>query len=172
MILPLAKLGTLAIRTLSKPIATRLKVEAARHPRFRTLIVNMAQINHRFSTNLQRRIYGHSTTVAVRPLDEEKAVHAATDLLGELFIFSVGGAAVIFEVQRSARSEARKEEDRRKELEDLRQRDHELARELVLLKQKVNELEQQTKSHGLADILNLRKHVVSEEKRQTQAASS
>ncbi|KAH9309526.1 hypothetical protein KI387_037437, partial [Taxus chinensis] len=117
MILPLTKLGTLLIRTLSKPIAARLKVEAARHPRFRTLIINFAQKNHKFSTNLQRRIYGHSTNAEVRPLDEEKAVHAATDLLGELFIFSVGGAAVIFEVQRSVRSEARKEEARRQELE-------------------------------------------------------
>eukprot|EP01018_Ginkgo_biloba_P000671 Gb_01745 [translate_table: standard] len=92
--------------------------------------------NHQFSTNLQRRIYGHATNVAIRPLDEEKAVQAATDLLGELFIFSVschimeamlvlifltttvGGAAVIFEVQRSSRSEARKEEARKQELEN------------------------------------------------------
>uniref|UniRef100_A0A0D6R691 OPA3-like protein n=1 Tax=Araucaria cunninghamii TaxID=56994 RepID=A0A0D6R691_ARACU len=145
MILPLAKLGTLAIRTLSKPIASRIKVQAAHHPRFRKLIVEFAQVNHKFSTNLQRRIYGHSTKVAVRPLDEEKAVQAATDLLGELFVFSVGVGAVIFEVQRSARSEARKEETRKQELEELRQRDDGLAREVVLLKQRIDELER----HGL-----------------------
>jgi optic atrophy 3 protein len=47
------------------------------------------QTNHRISTNLQRRIYGHATNVEIRPLNEEKAVQAAADLIGELFVFSV-----------------------------------------------------------------------------------
>lgn len=47
------------------------------------------QANHQFTTNIQRRIYGHSTNVAIRPLNEEKAVQAAADLVGELFVFSV-----------------------------------------------------------------------------------
>ena len=47
------------------------------------------QANHQFSTQLQRRSYGHATNVAIRPLNEEKAVQAAADLLGELFVFSV-----------------------------------------------------------------------------------
>lgn len=88
MILPLAKLGTLALKMMSKPIAIRLKSEASRHPRFRHLIINLAQANHRISTNIQRRIYGHSTNVEIRPLNEEKAVQAAADLIGELFVFS------------------------------------------------------------------------------------
>ncbi|KQJ94614.1 hypothetical protein BRADI_3g11480v3 [Brachypodium distachyon] len=117
MILPFAKLGTLALKTMAKPIAIRLKTEASRHPQFRQFIINLAQTNHRISTNIQRRIYGHSTNVEIRPLNEEKAVQAAADLIGELFVFSVAGAAVIFEVQRSARSEARKEEARKKEVE-------------------------------------------------------
>lgn len=58
----------------------------------------------------------------IRPLDPEKAVQAAADLLGELVIFSVGVAAVLFEVQRSARSEARKEEARKQEIEALSER--------------------------------------------------
>ncbi|KAK8968697.1 hypothetical protein KSP40_PGU008173 [Platanthera guangdongensis] len=44
MILPLAKLGTLALRTFSKPIANRLKKEAGVHPKFRQFIVNFAQV--------------------------------------------------------------------------------------------------------------------------------
>lgn len=39
---------------------------------------------------MQRRIYGHATDVEIRPLNEEKAVQAAVDLLGEIFVFSVG----------------------------------------------------------------------------------
>ena len=38
---------------------------------------------------IQRRLYGHATNVEIRPLDPEKAVQAASDLLGEILIFSV-----------------------------------------------------------------------------------
>lgn len=38
---------------------------------------------------MQRRLYGHATNVEIRPLNEEKAVQAAADLLGEFFVFSV-----------------------------------------------------------------------------------
>ncbi|KAF9588647.1 hypothetical protein IFM89_014368 [Coptis chinensis] len=156
MILPFVKLGTLALKTLCKPIASRLKNEAGKHPRFRQLIVEFAQVNHRFTTTMQRRIYGHATDVEIRPLNEEKAVQAAADLLGELFVFSVAGAAIIFEVQRSARSEARKEEVRRQELEAMRQRDEELSREVQLLKQKLEELERLAKGRGLSGIFSFR----------------
>ncbi|MED6157203.1 hypothetical protein PIB30_021196 [Stylosanthes scabra] len=156
MVLPLVKLGTLLLKTACKPIATRLKKEASYHPRFRNFIINIAQANHRFTTTVQRRIYGHSTDVAIRPLDEEKAVHAAADLLGEIFVFSVAGAAVIFEVQRSARSEARKEELRRQELEAIKTQNEELAREVEQLGHKLEELEQLARGRGLSGILNFR----------------
>ncbi|KAG5233308.1 optic atrophy protein [Salix suchowensis] len=149
MILPAVKLGTLALKTICKPIANRLKKEAGLHPKFRHFIINMAQANHRFTTRMQRRIYGRSVDAVIRPLDEEKAVQASADLIGELFVFSVAGAAVIFEVQRSSRSEARKEEKRRQEIEAMMQRDEELAREIQALKQKLDEVEQLARGRGL-----------------------
>ncbi|PON81566.1 Optic atrophy 3-like [Trema orientale] len=156
MILPVVKLGTLAIKTICKPFANRLKKEAGLHPKFRNLIINIAQANHRFTTQMQRQIYGRATDVEIRPLNEEKAVQAAADLLGELFVFTVAGAAVIFEVQRSTRSEARKEELRRQELQAMKQRDDDLAREIELLRKKVEEIEQLAKGRGLSGILNFR----------------
>lgn len=156
MVLPLLKLGTLALKTLSKPVASRLKQQAALHPRFRQLIVNMAQANHQITTKMQRRIYGHATDVEIRPLNEEKAVQAAVDLIGELFVFSVAGVLLIFEVQRSARSEARKEEQRKQELEAVRQKNENLAEELELLKHRIQELEQMARGRGLTGILNFR----------------
>ncbi|KAK7302860.1 hypothetical protein RJT34_13757 [Clitoria ternatea] len=156
MVLPLLKLGTLAVKTLSKPVASRLKKQAAIHPRFRQLIINMAQANHQITTKMQRRIYGHATDVEIRPLNEEKAVQAAVDLIGELFVFSVAGVLVIFEVQRSARSEARKEELRKQELEAIKQKNENLAEEVELLKHKLQELEQLARGRGLTGILNFR----------------
>ncbi|XP_076960179.1 uncharacterized protein LOC143636479 [Bidens hawaiensis] len=156
MILPFAKLGTLALKTICKPVAKRIKKEAGRHPQFRHSIINFAQANHRFKTKLQRQIYGHAIDAAIRPLNEEKAVQAAADLLGELFVFTVAGTALILEVQRSSKAEARKEALRKQELEALRQRDDDLAREIELLKYKINEIEQNAKGHGLSNFLNFR----------------
>ncbi|XP_057764420.1 OPA3-like protein [Salvia miltiorrhiza] len=162
--LPLLKLGTLALKTLSKPIAAKLKKQAGIHPKFRNVIVSVAQANHRITTTMQRRIYGHATDVEIRPLNEEKAVQAAVDLMGELFVFSVAVAALIFEVQRSARSEAKKEEVRRQEMEGMRQRDEELAQEVELLKQKLAEIEQMAKVRGLAGVFNFRQAQAEEAK--------
>ncbi|KAK7331983.1 hypothetical protein VNO80_28729 [Phaseolus coccineus] len=154
--LPLLKLGTLALKTLSKPVASRLKQQAALHPRFRQLIVKMAQSNHQITTKMQRRIYGHATDVEIRPLNEEKAVQAAVDLIGELFVFSVAGVLLIFEVQRSSRSEARKEELRKQELGAVKEKNENLAEEVELLKQRIQELEQMARGRGLTGILNFR----------------
>ncbi|KAG6751178.1 hypothetical protein POTOM_045697 [Populus tomentosa] len=73
---------------------------------------------------MQRRIYGHSVDAVAR-------------------------AAVIFEVQRSSRSEVRKEEKRRQEIEAMMQRDEELAKEIQVLKQKLDEVEQLARGRGL-----------------------
>ncbi|KAK1425396.1 hypothetical protein QVD17_20748 [Tagetes erecta] len=157
MVLPILKLGTLALKTFCKPIAKRIKKEAGLHPQFRHSIINFAQANHRFKTKLQRRIYGHAIDAAIRPLNEEKAVQAAADLLGELFIFTVLGTALVLEFQRSSKAEARKEALRKQELEALKQRDEDLSREIEMLKYKVNEIEQAAKGHGLANFMKFGK---------------
>ncbi|KAI3958918.1 hypothetical protein MKX01_023594 [Papaver californicum] len=149
MKLQVVKLGILAVRTMCKPVANRLKAAAGKHPRFREYIINIAQTNHRLTTTVQRRIYGHATDVSIRPLNEQKAVQAAADLLGEVFVFSVAGAAIIFEVQRSARSEARKEELRKQEKENL-------ERELESIRGELAELKQLANARGLSGVFNLR----------------
>ncbi|XP_010499381.1 PREDICTED: OPA3-like protein [Camelina sativa] len=156
MVLPLMKLGTLLVKTISKPLASQLKHQAKVHPKFRQSIINFAQRNHRITTQMQRRIYGHATDVEIRPLDEEKAVQAAVDLIGELFLFGVGGAVVVFEVQRSSRSEARKEEARKQELEELRLKDEALEKQVADLKSKLEELEQLAKARGLSGVFQLK----------------
>lgn len=165
VVLPVVKLGTLALKTLCKPIANRLKKEAGIHPKFRHLIITIAQANHRFTTRLQRRIYGHATDVEIRPLNEEKAVQLASDLIGELFVFTVAGAAVVFEVQRSSRSEARKEELRRQEIQAIKSRNEELSAQVELLRQKLEELEQLARGRGLTGILNFRLTHASEDRK-------
>ncbi|CAG8001097.1 unnamed protein product [Penicillium olsonii] len=47
------KLSSLAIRTLSKPIASQIKAQAREHERFRNICVSMAQALHRFDMRLR-----------------------------------------------------------------------------------------------------------------------
>ncbi|KAI5812197.1 optic atrophy 3 protein-domain-containing protein [Pyronema omphalodes] len=47
------KLTTLAIRTLAKPIATRIKAQARDHPRFRKICISVAQRLHRIDMRLR-----------------------------------------------------------------------------------------------------------------------
>ncbi|CAN8279867.1 unnamed protein product [Cochlearia groenlandica] len=136
MVFPLLKLGTLALRTLCKPITSRLKKEAGVHPSFRQFIINIAQANHRFTTKLQRKVSGRITDAVIRPLNEERAVQAAADLLGELFAFTVAGAALVYEVQRNARGEARKEEKRQQELMEFRRTHEKMESEIQEMKQR------------------------------------
>lgn len=74
----------------------------------------------------------------------------------------VGVAALLFEVQRNSRSEAKKEDLRKQEMQGMRQRDDELAKEVELLKQKIEEIEQHAKGRGLAGVVSFR-HANSEE---------
>ena len=62
---------------------------AAEHIRFQLHGVFFIQSYHKWSTNFQRRMYGHETNVEVRPLNEAVAVQVAADFVGEGFIFSV-----------------------------------------------------------------------------------
>ncbi|CAA7060662.1 unnamed protein product [Microthlaspi erraticum] len=137
MVFPLLKLGSLALRTICKPIANRLKKEAGVNPRFRQFIINIAQANHRFTTKLQRRASGRITDAVIRPLNEERAVQAAADLLGEIFAFTVAGAALVYEYHRNARGEARKEEKRQEELQVIRLNHEKMESELEEMKQRI-----------------------------------
>ncbi|KAK2968400.1 hypothetical protein RJ640_004406, partial [Escallonia rubra] len=152
MIIPVVKLGTLAIRTLAKPISARLKKGAGLHPKFRDFIISIAQANHRVSIQMQRRIYGRSTDIRIRPLNEERAVEVAADLLGEFFVFTVAGVALIYEVQRGARSEARKEEMHRQEMEAIKKKNEELTKEMAHLKLKMEAMKQIAMNRSFFDM--------------------
>ncbi|KAL5543046.1 hypothetical protein UlMin_010756 [Ulmus minor] len=112
------ELGTMFLKSLSQPIANRLKQTTSKQPRFRQCIINIARKNHTLTTCMQKLIYGNATAAEIRPLNEEKAVEAAVDLFGEVFLFSfilldnskknilfvIGWSrCLVFEIQRSER---------------------------------------------------------------------
>ncbi|KPV75832.1 uncharacterized protein RHOBADRAFT_66291 [Rhodotorula graminis WP1] len=98
------KLASLLLRTLSKPIATKLKQQAKEHDGFKSRTVAMAQFMHRAEMNLRVKLLGESPR-HVRPLSETKAIEQGANFLSEGFLFSVAAAIIIGETWRGKRAE-------------------------------------------------------------------
>ncbi|KAJ5183791.1 hypothetical protein N7492_001407 [Penicillium capsulatum] len=71
------KLSSLAIRTLSKPIANQIKAQAREHERFRHVCVSMAQALHRFDMRLRLGSI-RDTSASKRQAEAEAAVKKHT----------------------------------------------------------------------------------------------
>lgn len=106
--LPIGKLALLLVRQVSKPIATRIKMEATNHNWFRRFCVGVAQGKHRVERRILRFAHGYGPEY-VRPLDEEKAINNGAEFLSEMFIFAVGGTVVTYEYIKSQQKEAEKQ---------------------------------------------------------------
>lgn len=65
------KVFSLLIKTLSKPIASRLKSGAQDHPQFRKICVGVAQSLHRYETRLASGIFS-KIQPTIRPLSHPK----------------------------------------------------------------------------------------------------
>ncbi|BFZ55909.1 hypothetical protein PYCC9005_002950 [Savitreella phatthalungensis] len=148
------KLGTLVIRTIAKPIAETIKVQAKEHERFRKICIGVAQLTHRFDvgmrTSLLRTTVSSSSASGsnsaggeagsgvtksrreVRPLNEAKAIDSGAKLISEAFLFGVAGGLIIFESWRSRRKENARREGVADAIEALQDEVEELRRRLAL----------------------------------------
>lgn len=113
---PAAKLGVLAIKQISKPIANVIKNSAKNSPFFRKYVCmppaqlyNWVEVKYKmWSLNL-----GKPTNIP--QLTEPMAIELGANLLGEFIIFTIGAGLLIIEYVRSANKEAKKEEAAKQE---------------------------------------------------------
>jgi hypothetical protein len=107
------KLVSLAIKTLSKPVAKQFKASAENSPFWRNVFSKYAQWHYKVEYQITVRLLGHHAR-NVKPLDENAAVKLGSEVLSEAFVFAVAGGLVIFEYNRSSKSSAAKklEEER------------------------------------------------------------
>ncbi|KAH9059244.1 OPA3-domain-containing protein [Lactarius vividus] len=125
------KIGTLLIRTLAKPISSRIKTQAREHERFRNLCVSLAQTLYRYEVRLRTGLLGEAPTARhLRPLSETRAIENGANFLAEGFLFAVAAALVVGESWRSSRSETRRRADVGEALEALQVRVGELGERL------------------------------------------
>ncbi|KAJ3858656.1 optic atrophy 3-like protein [Lentinula novae-zelandiae] len=145
-----AKIATLLIRTIAKPISSQIKRQAkecvvlntlcSRHERFRNFCVSLAQLMYRTEVRLRTGILGeppkHPTQQHIRPLSETKAIDSGANALAEGFLFSVAAGLILGESYRSSRNETKRRDGVDDRLGVLEGRVGELEREVVRVREK------------------------------------
>uniref|UniRef100_A0A0A9YUQ8 Putative OPA3-like protein CG13603 n=1 Tax=Lygus hesperus TaxID=30085 RepID=A0A0A9YUQ8_LYGHE len=119
-VFPVAKLGVLLVKQVSKPIANILKENAKRHPFFRKHVcMPPAQIYNWCEVKMKMWVMNLGKPVEIPKLNEAMAIELGANLLGETIIFSIAALLLFLEYSRQARKEAAKEAARIEELTNI-----------------------------------------------------
>ncbi|PHJ17672.1 optic atrophy 3 protein [Cystoisospora suis] len=112
MVFPAAKLLTVALRQLSKPMAQYMQRRAQNSDVFKGLCVGLASRYNNVEQRIVNRFYGRTNKAAtIRKLNEAKAIELGATVFGECFIFGIAAVALALEYRRSVLKEAAKERE-------------------------------------------------------------
>jgi len=100
------KLGTLFLKTVSKPVAKGIKTRIANHPSLTAVTIGIGQWTHQTWSKVTIYAAGHKS-LRVKPLDEAAALNQGAEFVSEGFIFGVAAGCVLFEMNRSDAQKAR-----------------------------------------------------------------
>lgn len=109
MQLPIAKLGSLLVKTLAKPMAKRVKHTFQQNAVTKNMLIGLGQASHIVTTRMTIWSAGYKVR-SIQPLETDKALTQGADLIGEAFIFTVGGGLIIWEYNKSKEKDRLKEE--------------------------------------------------------------
>jgi hypothetical protein len=118
-VFPIAKLGALLLRQVSKPIANYVKERAKQSPVFRSYVMPPAQFYNQCEVKMKMYFMNISKADKIEPLSETVAIELGSNLLGEGIIFCIAASLLLFEYNRQVRKEKAKEDTRLKEQEVL-----------------------------------------------------
>lgn len=107
--LPLLKLSSLLIKTISKPLATRLKFEASRLPAFYDASVRAGQASHYMSSRVNVFASGYKF-LGVKPLPADEALDMGVSYLADGIVIALGATVIIIEYKRGELKNAIKAE--------------------------------------------------------------
>lgn len=105
-----AKLASLFIKTMSKPLAGHIKKRATSHPSFRKFCIGVANTYNRFEIGMRTEWMGFThTNDRVPPLNEVRALELGANFLSESIIFSIAIATILGETYRREVSSTKRE---------------------------------------------------------------
>jgi hypothetical protein len=136
--LPLLKLSALLVKTIAKPLASRLKVEAASRPALREFCEKIGNKVHYIYSRMNVVASGYKF-VGVKPLAPEVALNDGISTLSETLVVGFSAFVVIVDYSRSATSNAEKAE---KAAEDKRRTQEELEARFRALEDRATAMEQ------------------------------
>ncbi|XP_046688194.1 putative OPA3-like protein CG13603 [Homalodisca vitripennis] len=114
---PVAKLGALLIRQISKPLANAIAKNAKQHPWFsRVICMPPAQFYNWCEVRMKLWVLNLGKPVKVPKLNEAMAIELGASLLGEFIIFLIAAGLLLAEYTRQTRKETAKEIARQEEI--------------------------------------------------------
>ncbi|KAM5542110.1 hypothetical protein V8D89_004420 [Ganoderma adspersum] len=114
-----AKIASLVIRTLAKPISNQIKVQAKQHERFRSICIGLAQRMYQTEVRLRTNLLGEPAK-HVRPLSETRAIENGANSLAEGFLFAVAAGLILGEQYRSSRNQSKRRDTVDDQLDELK----------------------------------------------------
>ncbi|TFK85360.1 OPA3-domain-containing protein [Polyporus arcularius HHB13444] len=115
-----AKIASLVIRTLAKPISNQIKIQAKQHEKFRSFCVGLAQRMYQTEMRMRTNLLGEPAK-HVRPLSETRAIENGANALAEGFLFTVACGLIIGETWRSSRNTSKRRDAVDDQLDELRE---------------------------------------------------
>ena len=109
---PLAKLGFLVVKQISKPIAKNIAERAKTSPFFKNWVcIPVAQLFHFYEVKVKMATLnlGTGKVTKVPKLSETQAVQQGAELLSEIIILSIASGILIYEYNRQKEKEEAKE---------------------------------------------------------------
>lgn len=122
MVFPLFKLGTLFIKTATKPLSNAVRQHAKNHPNFAKLCHHLATSYHYTYTGLAKPL---RLPYRIAPPTEAQAVELGANLVGEGVIFGIASGVLYYEYHKSST----KSEELAKTLRDLEENISDLQRD-------------------------------------------
>lgn len=119
-VFPIAKLGGLFLKQVSKPIANYAKEKAKHNYFFRTYVcMPPAQFYNWCEVRVKMWVMNMGKPESIPRLNENMAIELGENLLGESIVFVIAAGIILMEYSRQVRKEATKEASRKEEIEDV-----------------------------------------------------
>ena len=109
--IPFYKLGILTIKTLAKPISKRVQAYAQNNEHFKNLCISIGRANNRVSHYFRNVTNDGKYKIKFNKVSEKDAIETGSNLIGEGFVYAVGGGLLIEEYTRSKISKAHDERE-------------------------------------------------------------
>jgi len=103
----IAKLASLLIKTLAKPMSKKIKVECSNYIITQNALVNIGQTTNAVTARMKIWSEGYAVR-SIKPLEREAAVTQGAEFVGEAFIFLVAGGIVLWEYNKKAEEDTAK----------------------------------------------------------------